>query len=134
MNIYQNINSIPLYRWAIKAFINFFSCIAHFLVQSKTHGTLRFFINNSEWIMRYYLTFYRKKRNWTFDSLSYWVYSSTHHTNKWNLPLIFPKKKYYICNLYKYITNVNIFINFSFFLGLYLLKFLSLYWWFSHFY
>jgi len=36
--------------------------------------------------MRYYLTVYRKKRNWTFDSLSYWVYSSTHHTNKWNLP------------------------------------------------
>lgn len=28
----------------------------------------------------------RKKRTWTFDSKSYWVYSSTRHTYKRNLP------------------------------------------------
>ena len=31
----------------------------------------------------------RKKRNWTSDSISYWVYSSTRHTNKRNLPCIY---------------------------------------------
>jgi len=35
-----------------------------------------------------YLLYARKKRNWTFDSLSYWVYSSTHHTSKWDLPFL----------------------------------------------